>query len=132
MAAVSAYLAKAMLDWSLGGATPTRPGAWAVGLSLGVPSSTSGSEITTGSGYARQTVVMPAAASPAGSVTNTAAMTFGAFSGGASITGIDIWDTILTLNSGNLLYYGTLATARTVGVGDSLVINSGALTVLMT
>lgn len=132
MAAVSAYLAKAMLDWSLGGAAATEPAAWAVGLSLGVPSSVSGSEITTGSGYARQTLVMPAAASPAGSVTNTAAMTFGPFSGGASITGIDIWDTILTLNSGNLLYFGTLATARTVGVGDSLVIASGALTALMT
>ena len=29
-------------------------------------------------------------------------------------------------------FYGNLATARTVGIGDSLVINSGALTVLMT
>jgi len=132
MAALSAYAEKATLDWLLGGATPTRPTAWSVGLSLGVPSSTSGSEITTGSGYARQTVVMPAAASPAGSVTNTAAMTFGPFSGAASITGLQIWDTILTLNSGNMLMYGTLATARTVGVGDSLVINSGALTAIMT
>ena len=132
MAAVSAYAEKAILDWLLGGATPTRPTAWAVGLSLGVPSSTSGSEITTGSGYARQTVVMPAAASPAGSVTNTASMSFGPFSGAASITGIQVWDTILTLNSGNMLMMGTLATARTVGIGDSLIIASGALTALMT
>jgi len=132
MAAVSAYAEKATLDWLLGGAVPTRPSNWSIGLSLGVPSSTSGSEITTGSGYARQTLVMPAAASPAGSVTNTASASFGPFSGGASITGIQIWDTILTLNSGNMLLYGTLATARTVGVGDSLIINSGALTALMT
>lgn len=132
MAAVSAYLAKAYLDWAFGGATPVRPAAWAVGLSLGVPSSVSGSEITTGSGYARQTLVMPAASSPAGTVQNTASQSFGPFSGAASITGIQVWDTILTLNSGNMLDYGTLATARTVGVGDSLVINSGALTALMT
>jgi hypothetical protein len=56
-------------------------------------------------------------------------MTFGPFSGAASITGIQIWDTVLTLNSGNMLYYGTLTTPRTVGVGDSLVIASAALTV---
>lgn len=129
MANVSAYAEKAMLDWVLGGATPTRPAAWAVGLSLGVPSSVSGSEITTGSGYARATVGFGAAASPGGSATNTVAMTFGPFSGAASITGIQIWDTLLSLNSGNMLWYGTLTTPRTVGVGDSLVIASGALTV---
>jgi hypothetical protein len=124
---------KAVLDWLYGGATPTRPavGSQAVGLSLGVPSSTSGSEITTGSGYTRQNLVMPAAASPAGSVTNTSSLSFGPFSGGASITGIQIWDTTVFL-TGNMLMYGTLATARTVGVGDSLIIASGALTALMT
>lgn len=129
MSNISAYAEKAMLDWVLGGATPTRPAAWGVGLSLGVPSSTSGSEITTGSGYARQAAGFGAAASPGGSATNTAAMTFGPFSGAASITGIQIWDTVLSLNSGNLLWYGTLTTPRTVGVGDSLIIASGALTV---
>lgn len=132
MANIGAYLEKALLDWTLGGATPTRPATGstgiAVGLSLGVPSSISGSEMGTGSGYARQTPVFAAAASPGGSATNTNNMTFGPFSSAASITGIQIWDTVLTLNSGNLLFYGTLATARTVGVGDSLVIASGALT----
>ena len=132
MAAVSAYAAKATLDWLLGGAAATEPAAWGVGLSLGVPSSVSGSEITTGSGYARQTMVMPAAASPAGTVKNTASMSFGPFSGAASITGIQIWDTILTLDSGNMLMYGVLSTARTVGIGDSLIVASGALTALMT
>lgn len=128
MANIAAYLEKAMLDWVLLGATPTRPGTVAVGLSLGAPTSISGSEITTGSGYARQTATFAAAASPGGSATNNNAMTFGPFSGAASISGIDLWDTVLTLNSGNLLWYGLLATARTVGIGDSLVIASGALT----
>ncbi len=129
MGAVAAYAEKAVLDWLLLGATPTRPGTNAVGLSLGAPSSTSGSEITTASGYARQTCGFNAAASPGGSVTNTNAMTFGPFSGACSISGLQVWDTILTLNSGNMLWYGLLATARTLGVGDSLVIASGALTI---
>lgn len=132
MANISQYLTKAMLDWSMGGATPTRPGAWGVGLSLGAPTSVSGSEITTGSGYARQSPgTFAAAGTPtsSGTATNTAAMTFGPFSGAASISGIQIWDTVLSLNSGNMLWYGLLATARTVGVGDSLVIASGALAV---
>lgn len=132
MAAVSAYAAKAILDWSLGGATPTRPGAWAFGLSLGSPTSVSGSEITTGSGYARQTGIFAAAASPGGSATNASACTFGPFSGAASVSGIQIWDTILTLDSGNMLYQTLLATARTIGVGDSLVLASGAASVSMT
>lgn len=129
MANISAYLSKAALDWFLQGATPTRPSALAVGLSLGAPTSVSGSEITTGSGYARATLLMGPAASPAGTSINTAAVTFGPFSGAASISGIQVWDTVLSLNSGNMLLYGLLATARTVGVGDSLVIASGALTV---
>lgn len=129
MANISAYLEKAILDWVLNGASPTRPATDAIGLSLGVPSSISGSEMTTGVGYARQTATFAAAASPGGSATNNNNMTFGPFSSAFSITGIDMWDTVLTLNSGNLLLYGTLATARTVGIGDSLVIASGALTV---
>ena len=129
MANIAAYAEKAMLDWVLGGATPTRPAAWAFGLSLGAPTSVSGSEITTGSGYARQTAIFGAAASPSGSATNASACTFGPFSGAASVSGIQIWDTILTLNSGNMLLYGLLATARTIGVGDSLVLASGAAVV---
>lgn len=129
MANIAAYAEKAMLDWVLGGATPTRPAAWGIGLSLGSPTSISGSEITTGSGYARQTGIFGAAASPGGSATNGSAATFGPFSGAASVSGVQIWDTILTLNSGNMLWYGLLATARTIGVGDSLVMASGAMTI---
>lgn len=129
MANVAAYAEKAMLDWVLGGATPTRPTAWGMGLSLGAPSSTSGSEITTGSGYARQTVDFGAAASPGGSATNNVAATYGPFSGAATISGLQIWDTVLSLNSGNMLWYGNLATARSILAGDFVIVNSGALTI---
>lgn len=131
MANVSDWAEKIALDFLLRNASAGAPTAWAVGLSLGVPSDVSGSEITTGSGYARQTASFAAAASPAGSASNATAMTFGPFSGAASITGIQVWDSVLSLNSGNMIFWGTLTTARTVGVGDSLVVGAGALTITL-
>lgn len=129
MANVGAFAEKLALDFLLRSATAGIPAAWGVGLSLGVPSSTSGSEIATGSGYSRITASFGAAASPGGSATNATAMTFGPFSSAASITGIQVWDTVLSANSGNMIFYGTLTTPRTVGVGDSLVVASAALTI---
>jgi len=131
MANIAAYAEKAMLDWCLLGATPTRPTTVNAGLSLGNPTSISGSEIAAASGYARSVMTFAAAASPAGSVTNASPVTFGPFSSAQSISGLQIWDTITTQNGGNMLWYGLLATARTVGIGDSLVIASGALTITL-
>lgn len=126
MAGYAAYASKASLDWLLGGATPTRPAAWGMGLSGGVPSSTSGSEVGTGSGWSRQTAIFGAAASPAGTASNATAMTFGTGATALSCTGVQLWDT-LAATAGNMLMYGTLATARTLGVGDSLVFAVGAV-----
>ena len=47
MSAISAYFEKAMLDWGLQGATPTRPTALWAGLAVGTPTSVSGSEMGT-------------------------------------------------------------------------------------
>jgi hypothetical protein len=131
MANVSAYSAKALLDWTLKGASaPTDPTTIGVGLSLGAPTSVSGSEMATNSGYTRKTAGFAAAASPGGSATLNTAITFGPFSTAYSITGIQIWDTFgVAVDAGNMLWYGNLATARTIASGDSLVIASGALTV---
>lgn len=131
MANISAYLEKAYLDWCFGGAAVTQPATRAIGLSAGAPSSTSGSELTTGIGYARQTANWPAAASPAGSVTNNTAYTFGPFSASQVVSGLQIWDTVLTLNSGNMLWYGNLATARTPLANDTVVIAIANLTVTL-
>lgn len=134
MANISAYAEKAILDWILLGATPTRPGTVAVGLSLGSPTSTSGSEIASTYGYTRQSpsaAPFGAAISPGGSAFNTVAFTFGPFTTAASVSGIGIWDTVsgLTQNAGNLLWYGLLSAARTVASGDTMVIATSALTV---
>jgi hypothetical protein len=126
VANISAFAAKAMLDWVLGGATPTQPASRHIALSLGTPTSVTGSEVQAASGYLRQTALFGAAASPAGSASNTAAATFGPFSSSAAIQGVMLWDTA-SINSGNMLNYGTLLTARTVLPGDLLIFTAGSL-----
>jgi hypothetical protein len=131
MANIAQYGSKAMLDWVAGGATPTRPGTWACAISLGSPTSVSASEVGTASGYSCQSVSFAAASTPAGSatVTNNNAMTFGPFSSAQSLSGLVIKDTVQT--GGNMLFYGTLTTARTVSIGDSPVIAAGALSITL-
>ena len=51
MANVSAYAEKLALDFLLNAQSATRPTAWGLGVSLGVPTSVSMSEIATGSGF---------------------------------------------------------------------------------
>jgi len=124
MAGISDYNKPLMLNWiAVMAQTPTRPSNIAVGLSVGTPVSSSGSEIATGSGYARATCSFNAAASPAGSVSNSNAMTFGPFSSGCTVQALQVWDQ--TATGGNMLWFGQLATARTLGAGDSLIINAG-------
>ena len=130
MANVSAYLSKALLDWVLGGATPVQPTSRLAALSLGTPTSVSGSEVGSASGYARQTALFGAAASPAGSASNTAGMTFGPFSSSNAIQGLFLADTV-SIFSGNMLWYGTLLTARTVLPGDTLTVAAGNLLITL-
>ena len=130
MANISAYLEKAYLDWCLQGATPSRPSALWAGLAAGTPTLTAGSEIGTLTGYSRVTALFGAAASPQGSASNTAAMTFGPFSSVGSILGLQLWDGS-PVGSSDMLWYGTLQTARTILVGDSLVVAAGALLITL-
>jgi hypothetical protein len=130
MANISAYAQKLALDFFTGAATATQPGARWVSLAWGTPQFTGGSEINSSFGFTRATCLFGAAASPAGSASNTASMTFGPFSSIASILGAHLWDGS-PLNSSNMLWYGTLATARTVGVGDTLVFAAGALNITL-
>jgi hypothetical protein len=111
MAANSPYAQKALLDWMLGGAVPTRPSARYMGLSIGAPSSTSASEATA-SGYARQTFSAAAAGTPAssGTVSNAAACVF-TFSAAQTIRGIHIWDAV---SGGNMLFYASHSAASSV------------------
>lgn len=130
MPAISAYLGKQTLDWMLGGASATQPANRWAGLAVGTPTSTGGSEMGTLTGYSRLTALFGAANSPAGSASNTAAMTFGPFSSVGSAIGLQLWDGSPVASS-NMLWYGTLQTARTFGIGDSLVVAAGALQLVL-
>ena len=130
MAALSAYMEAQYLNWCLGGAAGTQPAARWAGLAVGTPTYTGGSEMGTLTGYSRITALFGAAASPQGSASNTAAMTFGPFSSVGSALGIQLWDGSPVASS-DMLWYGTLATARTFGIGDSLVVLAGALTLTL-
>jgi hypothetical protein len=57
-------------------------------------------------------------------------MTFGPGLTAATFSGLQLWDTSAA-TSGNMVFYGTLATPRTLGVGDSLVIAAGALVITL-
>lgn len=129
MANVSAYAAKNLLDWTLNGAaTSTEPATVAIGLANAAPTSIAATELASDSGYTRKTAIFSAAASPAGTCKNATAITFGTFSTTYVVSGIHIWDGI-PVSSGNMLWYGTLATTKTVSNGDLLVFAVDALTV---
>jgi hypothetical protein len=131
MANIGAFGAKQMLDWVLGGATGTAPASRLIALSTATPTSVSASgEVNSQQGYARATALFSAAASPAGSASNTASITFGPFSSSNAIQGMLLYDTI-SINSGNIWWYGTLLTARTVLPNDTLFVNPGGLIITL-
>src|SRR5262245_52173715 len=132
MANIGSFGGKQILDWVLGGASATQPASRLVALTYGTPFSTSGigqgQEHSSNLGYLRQTGLFGAAGSPAAaaSASNTASIVFGPFSSSSAIQGAVITDTI-SIFSGNIWWFGTLLTARTVLPGDTLVINPGSL-----
>jgi hypothetical protein len=116
------YAENMLLQYALLGATASRATAWTVGISLGVPAQGTLSEVGAGSGYARKAVGF--ASSVANTFTNTAAVTFGAYSSAANATGLFVVD-----QNGSLLVYGTLSPVTTIRAGSVGVIASGALKV---
>lgn len=125
MTQLSDWAEKACLDWLMGGATPTRPSARYLALYTGAPSDSGGGTEMSGGGYARQALTCDAAASGAGSCSNSNALTF-------TISGVDpqpythggIFD---AASGGNLLWHGPLTAPKDLGDGDSIVFAAGEL-----
>lgn len=117
----SNYAETAVLDWLLGGATPTRPSARYLALHTADPGETGATGELSGNGYARQAVTFDPAAS--GATSNSSSHTFTA-SGGSwgTVTHFSIWD---ASSSGNCLYTGALTTSRTIGDGESGTVAAG-------
>lgn len=119
---------KVMLDWSLKTSTAATPASMVVGLSLGVPTTVSYSEIGTGSGYARQAITFGAAATPgsSASASNNIAASFGTFATSQAISGIFLSDSISS-GAGSMYWYGTINPTRTPLGGDTVSLAAGGL-----
>lgn len=118
MAALSDYSEKLILDYLMTTGSATRPTNWYVALYTSAPSDSGGGTELSGSGYAREAVTFAAATSGAGTTSNSGAVVFTADGGDwGSVTHMGIHD---ATSSGNLLWHGALAAAKTVLDGDSL------------
>jgi len=123
---------KAMLDWCLGGATPTQPASRFLGLAAGTPTSASASELVTGFASTRLAIAFGAAVSPAGSATNTGAVTFSATTRiTAAASKPNAWNLWNASSGGTRLAYGQLSASSTFSSGDTISFASGALTITL-
>lgn len=125
MAAMSDYLELKFLDHFTGRAATSAPSAVYLGLSTGsMADDNSGTELS-GNGYARQAVTFAAASS--GSIASNAAAEFPAATG--SWGSVSHWAIYDAASSGNQLFHGSFATAKTIATGDILKVASGDLTI---
>jgi hypothetical protein len=118
MSALTNYAEKLLLDWMMTTGAATRPTVWRVALFTAAPSDAGGGTEVSGSGYARQAVTFGAAATPAGTTSNTGVVSFTA-SGGAfgTITHMALFD---AASGGNMLWQGALVAPRTIADSDTL------------
>ena len=76
MAALSDHAEKLLLDFLMTTGTATRPTNWYVALYTAAPSDSGGGTEVSGAGYARQSVAFDAAATPGGTTSNSADVSF--------------------------------------------------------
>ena len=129
MAALSDHAEKLLLDFLMTTGTATRPTNWYVALYTGAPSDSGGGTEVSGAGYARQSVAFDAAASPGGTTSNSADVSFTAAGGNyGTVTHLGIFD---ASSSGNLLWHGALTADKTVEDGDTITFTAGNIDLTM-
>ena len=126
MAAASNYTENLALKFLLTNQTATRPTAWYVGLFTTNPTDAgSGTEVS-GTSYARTAVSFSVTDDTA---TNSAAVTFpAAGSNWGTVSHIGIYD---ALTSGNLLFHGSVTTAKQIDSGDTFTISTSNLSIVL-
>ena len=129
MAALSDYAEKLLLAWMMTSGTATRPTAWFVALYTAAPSDAGGGTEVSGAGYVRQSVAFDAAATPGGTTSNTADVSFTAAGGDyGTVTHLCIFD---ASSSGNLLWHGILTAPKAVEDGDTITFSAGNIDLTM-
>jgi hypothetical protein len=119
----SDYLENKLLDHSLGTTTFTKPTTVYAALYTVAPSDSSAGTEVTGGSYSRKVITFSAAS--AGSTSNNTNIDFNTMPA-ATVVGVAILD---ASTAGNMLFWGTLASNRTILAGDSIRIASGALVI---
>lgn len=122
---MSNFLENKLLDHTLRNVSYTPPTAVYLALFTSDPGEDkTGLEVSGGS-YARKSVSFNAASN--GSVTNNADVLFDiATANWGNISHVAVFD---ALTAGNMLYYGTLTTAKTINSSDQLKIVAGDLSI---
>ena len=126
MAAASNYTENLALKFLLTSTTATRPTAWYVALFTTNPTDAgSGTEVS-GTNYARTAVSFTVTDDTA---TNSAAVTFAAAgSNWGTVSHIGVYDAITT---GNLLFHGSVTTAKQIDSGDTFTISTSNLSIVL-
>ena len=126
MAAASNYTENLALKFLLTNTTATRPTAWYVALFTTNPTDAgSGTEVS-GTNYARTAVTFTVTDDTA---TNSAAVTFAAAgSNWGTVSHIGVYD---ALSSGNLLFHGSVTTAKQIDSGDTFTISTSNLSIVL-
>jgi len=142
MSQASNYLETALLDHVLRNTAYTPASTVYVGLyktvdtegavNARLEAGTLSDEVGNSYDYVRKAVTFAAAASPGGTITTSGNVTFDPANGGdwGAITHVAILDSA-THGAGNILFYGTLATSKTIQDGDTFQITTGNLTVTL-
>lgn len=128
MANLSDYAEKLLLDWLMTAGAATRPTAWHLALYTAAPNDAGGGTVVSGAGYARQPISFAAASSPGGTMASSDSQTFEAAASWGTVTHFAIFD---ASTGGNMLWHGALTNSRTVGSGDRLIFDAGAITLTM-
>lgn len=113
------------LQYLLTTGSVTRPTSWYIGLFTSDPTDTgsAGTEVSTGTGYARTAVTFTVSGDTA---SNSAAVEFPAASGGnwGTISHIGVMD---AATGGNMIVHSALTTAKAINDGDVFRIPTGDL-----
>jgi hypothetical protein len=133
MSAASDYLENEVLDHVLGNGVYTPASTLYVGLWTaddGLESGTLTSECPNANGYARQSIAFNTASG--GSSANSATVTFPAASGGnwGTITHVAVMDNA-THGAGNVIFHGSVTSAKQIDDGDTFQISAGNLTITL-
>ncbi len=127
MSAFSNYLENEILDWVNGGAFPTQPSATWVQLFNGSPTEAGGGGTALYSRVAVNAGGWTTTTGATATITNTAAITI--TSAASSATSADNFGIFDNSTSGNLLFYGTLSTGKSIAIGDEVKFNASSLTI---